>query len=46
MSEIDKTVIVLSAEDFAKFLEMCDNPPEPTEALRKLLSETASLAGC
>ena len=29
-------VIELSPEAFAHFIEVCENPPEPTEALKKL----------
>lgn len=31
------TKIVLSADSFAKVLEMIENPPEPTDALKELM---------
>lgn len=31
------TVIELTPEAFKHFVEMCDNPPPPTEGLKKLM---------
>ena len=35
---LDRTVMLLDDEDYDRFVEMLDNPPAPTDALRQLLS--------
>jgi uncharacterized protein (DUF1778 family) len=35
---LDRTIMVLDEEDYGHFVEMLDNPPAPTSALRELLS--------
>ena len=34
----DHDTILLSQRDFEAFIAACDNPPEPTEALRRLMA--------
>lgn len=34
----DQTVFVLEPDEYDRFVEMLNAPPEPTEALRKLLN--------
>ena len=34
----DKDTIMLSQEAFDAFIAVCENPPEPTDALRKLMA--------
>lgn len=34
----DKDTLMLSQQAFEAFVATCENPPEPTEALRKLLA--------
>lgn len=35
---LDQTVFVLEPDEYDRFVEMLNAPPEPTEALRKLLN--------
>ena len=34
----DKDTLMLSQQAFESFVSTCENPPEPTEALRKLMA--------
>ncbi len=34
----DKDTLMLSQQAFESFVATCENPPEPTEALRKLMA--------
>ena len=34
----DNDTLTLSQADFERFIAACENPPEPTEALRKLMA--------
>ena len=34
----DKDTVMLSQEAFEAFIAVCENPPEPTDALRKLMA--------
>lgn len=34
----------LTKEQFDRFMEVCRNPPEPTEALKKLMKEYGRVA--
>lgn len=34
----DKDTLILSQQAFEAFVATCENPPEPTEALRKLMA--------
>lgn len=38
---LDKTYFVLSDADFERFKELLDNPPPPSEGLRKLMARKA-----
>ncbi len=35
---LDQTVIYLNDEDYDRFVEMLDNPPPPSQGLRRLLT--------
>lgn len=41
----DNERIVLSERDFARFVELIENPPPPTEGLKKAIADYRSMYG-
>ena len=41
----EEAAVVLSGEDRARFLHALDHPPEPSDALRRLMTRVAGTSG-